>query len=502
MQDFLHIDNLSFTYENSVEPVFESVSLQLQSGWTGIVGANGSGKTTLLKLLSGLLPVDQGKISYSGSAYYCEQRTDYIPPEFEKFIHAADKRSARFMNLLDIRDDWLPIWEKLSHGERKRCQLATALFLNPSVLAIDEPTNHLDPKSRKILYNALRQYRGIGVLVSHDRQLLDNLCQHTLFLHSGGMVIRKCNYSTAALEIEKERAAQRHDYEIATGEIKKLKRQVRKQMEQVSRTKKMSSKSGINPRDHDAKSKIDAARLTGKDGVAGRIYKHTQNKLAEKQDEKSQIGYQKSHPMGIWFNEQMGGVRFPVTIQPDELQLSTDKILIIPDLAIRAGDKIGITGNNGSGKSSFLRYLLEQTKIPTDGIIYIPQEIPIAESKSIISRIGNYDDQKKGQLMAMISRLGSDPANVLETTIPTPGEIRKLLLAEGLMLRPGMIIMDEPTNHMDLPSMQCVEQALHECNCTQLLVSHDFEFLKNIVHYYWDFKENQEGSFKITVRLK
>lgn len=74
------------------------------------------------------------------------------------------------------------------------------------------------------------------------------------------------------------------------------------------------------------------------------------------------------------------------------------------------------------------------------------------------------------------------------------------MLAEGIMRNPGIIIMDEPTNHMDLPSMQCVEQALNECNCTQLLVSHDLEFLKNVVGYYWAFEQMQDGTFKINVR--
>ena len=112
-----------------------------------------------------------------------------------------------------------------------------------------------------------------------------------------------------------------------------------------------------------------------------------------------------------------------------------------------------------------------------DKVIYIQQEIPIEKSKSIINRIHKYQDNKKGQIMTIISRLGSDPNHVLETIIPTPGEVRKLMLAEGIMMNPGLIIMDEPTNHMDLPSIECIENALKECSCAQLLVSHDFTFL-------------------------
>ena len=101
--------------------------------------------------------------------------------------------------------------------------------------------------------------------------------------------------------------------------------------------------------------------------------------------------------------------------------------------------------------------------------------------------------------MILIQRLGSQAAQILETDMPSPGEVRKLLLADGIMLNPALIIMDEPTNHMDLPSMQCVEQALNECDCAQLLISHDFQFLKNIVHFYWAFEADARGGYTIHV---
>jgi ATPase subunit of ABC transporter with duplicated ATPase domains len=100
-------------------------------------------------------------------------------------------------------------------------------------------------------------------------------------------------------------------------------------------------------------------------------------------------------------------------------------------------------------------------------------------------------------MMIIISRLGSDPHRILETEIPSPGEVRKLMLAEGILKNPGIIIMDEPTNHMDLPSIECVEQALIETDCTQLLVSHDRIFLKNTVSGYWLFTENDKNKIRI-----
>ena len=115
----------------------------------------------------------------------------------------------------------------------------------------------------------------------------------------------------------------------------------------------------------------------------------------------------------------------------------------------------------------------------------------------MIKRIHKYSREKKGQIMTIVSRLGSDPINVLETTIPSPGEVRKLMLAEGIMQNPSIIIMDEPTNHMDLSSIECIEEALNECSCAQLLVSHDMKFLKNTVKYFWSFSQNNGNEYII-----
>ena len=181
MQEYLYIDNLNFAYETNPEPLFESVNLQLHQGWTGVVGPNGCGKSTLLKLICGKLHPHSGKIRLSGHAVYCEQRTDSEPHYLNQLFESTDKQAYKIKNALQLDNEWLGRWQTLSHGERKRCQIATALFQNPSILAIDEPSNHLDIYSKKVLFLALKNFRGIGLLVSHDRELLDNLCNHTIF---------------------------------------------------------------------------------------------------------------------------------------------------------------------------------------------------------------------------------------------------------------------------------------------------------------------------------
>lgn len=282
-------------------------------------------------------------------------------------------------------------------------------------------------------------------------------------------------------------------------EVKKLKRKVQHQQQKAQQSDQRASKKGLNIRDHDAKAKIDGARLSGKDAIAGKIKRRLQTQLNKSLDRKEKIKFKKESAIGISFSENLSKKSFPIITPAGKISLGPVRSIRFPELAIHYGDKIGIRGNNGSGKSTFIEYFLKRRPLSENQIIYIPQEISLIQSKEMIKRISDYDNEAKGKIMTLISRLGSDPKHVIETSIPSPGEIRKLMLAERIMLNPGLIIMDEPTNHMDLPSIECVENALKECSCSQLLVSHDSVFLKNIVFEYWTFSDVSADEFKILV---
>jgi macrolide transport system ATP-binding/permease protein len=234
--------------------------------------------------------------------------------------------------------------------------------------------------------------------------------------------------------------------------------------------------------------------------VAGQIYKQMQNRLARTEQVRDSIHVTKSFELGIQFNPQIYNLYFPIILKPNRITMSANRFLRFSELTVQNGNKIGLIGNNGSGKSTFINYFFKQLKIEKDKVIYIPQEIPAAQAKAIIDDVRNFNDIEKGQVMTLIRRLGSNPVHVLETEIPSPGEVRKLLLAQGLMRNPAIIIMDEPTNHMDLPSIECLESALTECGCTQILVSHDHIFLSQIVDHYWKFEPDDSGGFKINTR--
>jgi ATPase subunit of ABC transporter with duplicated ATPase domains len=499
MPDFIYINNLSFTYDNTIEPLFESVSFQLQKGWTGVVGANGSGKTTLLKLLTRKLIPDTLQPDLPHFSHYCEQRTDEVPTELPSLLKSTEKRAYKILADLEIRSEWGEMWNVLSHGERKRIQIGVALYEDPDLLAIDEPSNHLDAKSKQILFQALKSFKGIGLLVSHDRGLLDILCSHTLFIEPPTIDLRSSSYNISVKERQRENLTKIRSSQLAQQEVKKLQRKVHQQHLKAQQSDRRVSKRGVNIRDHDAKSKIDNARYSGKDALDGKIKRRLQTQLNKSIERKAQIKFKKEYVTGISFSQNKAKNKFPLIVTSAKISLGPIKSLSFPELILNYGDKIGLRGNNGYGKSTFIEYFIKTFSLPDGQIIYIPQEISVSQSKNMIDRVHRYNPETKGRIMTLISRLGSDPKHLMETTIPSPGEVRKLLLAEGIMLNPGLIIMDEPTNHMDLPSIQCVEDALKECSCTQLLVSHDHVFLKNTVFEYWTFSDVSPNEIKISV---
>jgi len=186
---FIKFHQISFSYDSSSAPLLHGLAIHLTPGWTGVVGANGTGKTTLLMLATGILSPDKGFVERPQQAVYCPQRTDHMPDEFGALLAGKNRKAILIKTRLGLQEDWLKRWETLSHGERKRAQLAVALWRNPEVLAVDEPTNHVDGEAREVIFSALRHYDGIGLLVSHDRNLLDALCGQCLFMEPPGAVL-------------------------------------------------------------------------------------------------------------------------------------------------------------------------------------------------------------------------------------------------------------------------------------------------------------------------
>jgi macrolide transport system ATP-binding/permease protein len=493
----LKFQNVTFIYDSASEPLFQDVSFHVACGWSGIVGPNGAGKTTLLKLATGLLEPNAGSITAYQNSVYCPQRTDDIPDKFSELIITNTKSAHSIKSRLGICDDWAERWKTVSHGERKRAQIAVALWLRPDVLAVDEPTNHIDSQACEIIAQSLRSFKGVGLIVSHNRELLDLLCQQCLFVEPPGVIVRPGGV-TKGMEIAK--AEQQHlekQYAQRKLAYKTLQREAVRRRELAIKSHKLRSKRGLAKKDHDGREKRDRVRVSGKDGVGGKLQRQLKGRLEQTHKNLENITVKKQHTLGIWLPGSVSQRNFLLELLTGSLSLGGQKQLYYPELHIRPEDRIAVTGPNGAGKSTLIRFIVSSLNILKEHITYVPQEIDLSQSQEILARALALPKDKLGHLLTIVSRLGSRPEKLLNSDEPSPGETRKLLLATGMTHTPHIIIMDEPTNHMDLPSIECLEQALKDCPCSLLLVSHDRYFLSKLTSREWNITPdtNSQGRY-------
>lgn len=491
---FVQFHHVSFTYPTALSPLFQDISIHFTMGWSGIVGANGTGKTTLLKLATGFILPDVGYVEAPSRMVYCEQRTDEPPAQLADLLCDTSKATNIIRSQLGVQDNWITRWQTLSHGERKRAQIAVALWLEPEVLAIDEPTNHIDSVACAILLRALQRFQGVGLLVSHDRALLDTLCQQCLFIDPPNVIMRPGNYSKGCLIGKQDEEAVQKQRSLKKQSYQKIHREVGHRRDLANQYHSKRSKKGIPKNDHDAKQKIDMARISGKDIVGGKLMRQLEGRLKHAKQELESIHVKKQYTLGIWLPGSISNRNLLFQHEPGSLSMSTTKKLTFPQLAIRSTDRIALTGANGTGKTTLLRWLIPQLNVPTANLTYLPQEIEMSESLAILAELRTLTNEQLGHIMTIISRLGSRPHRLLESSEPSPGEIRKLLLALGMIRLPHIIIMDEPTNHLDLPSIECLESALSDCPCALLLVSHDQRFLHTLTKVEWRLTPASETS--------
>jgi ATPase subunit of ABC transporter with duplicated ATPase domains len=482
--------NVSFTYETATQPLINELTAHFPRGWTGIVGANGVGKSTLLKLATGKLQPSNGRVVIPDTAIYCQQRTDDVPNRMNELIRTMDGDAQEIKGRLRVDDDWVLRWPTLSHGERKRAQIAVAMWRNPLVLAVDEPTNHLDVEAQELLYTALSNFQGVGLLVSHDRNLLDNLCRQCLFIEPPDAILRPGNYSCGLRQEHKDEKTLQKQRDKAKRAFSKLKREAAKRRDAASKSNRKRSKRGLAKKDHDTRGKIDLARISGKDGVDGKRLNQLMGRLSQAQKKRDAIKVKKKHDLGIWMSGARSKRNALFNVSAGSLSLGAGKRLYFPDLTMKPDDRIALTGSNGSGKSTLIQHIMLFLNLNLDHVTYVPQEIEIDASRDIMAQVRDLPSEKLGQMMTVVSRLGSRPHRLLESLEPSPGEIRKILLAKGIANVPHLIVMDEPTNHMDLPSIECLEKALIDCPCGLLLISHDRRFLKALSRRRWQISRD------------
>ncbi|MDR0400042.1 MAG: ATP-binding cassette domain-containing protein [Treponema sp.] len=481
----LSFTSVYFSYPSSAAPVLAGLSAEFSPGWTGVAGDNGAGKTTFLLLAAGLLEAQGGKIS-GGGGLYCPQRTDDLPAQWEDFFY--DRGAGRLMSRLGIGADWPYRWETLSHGERKRLQLGIALWRQPELLAVDEPTNHLDRDTRALIAAALESYSGVGLLVSHDRGLLDNLCGACLFIRQGRGILRPGGLSHGLAEEEREALEARRLRKQLFGERERLSAEADSRRRVVEGSKNRFSKKHLDPKDSAGRGKINLARLSGKDRTGADQYKRMEKRLDRLDDRIEKISAPRERKEGISLETFRAKMDRLCLLPPGSIPLGGGRFLSFPELLIPPDGRIALTGPNGAGKSTLLRHILG--RLPSRlRVLYIPQEISAREGEDALRELEGESEKNRGEILSRFSRLGSDPRLLLQSRQPSPGETRKLLIARGVFSGPALIAMDEPTNHLDLRSVRLLEETLAQVSCALLLVSHDESFLSGLTHTEWALRD-------------
>ena len=487
----LNLSNIEYTYPSAVEPTLHDVTVVLPQGWTGFVGNNGSGKTTLARIVCGLLQPDKGVVSPSFFSAYCAQNATEVPPNLFDFAVAYDDLAIKLRQELSLGDDWPWHFETLSCGQQKRLQVACALWASPDVLVVDEPTNHVDVSTKHALFAALSQFKGIGMLISHDRALLDKLCGQCLFIGNGTANMRAGGYSQASSQIELERSSALHAKEAAQKEKARIERETQRRREEASRVQARKSGRSIDKHDSDARAKKRGYIVSGQDGKAGRLAVRMSNRLEKATVTTTDIRVEKQYDSNIWLDSEASKRKVLLRMEPNNI-LMGDCYLQTPPLFIGNTDHIGVVGDNGCGKTTLIKKTI--SSISDDvRMLYIPQEPTELQKKETLRKIKGLSNSQGGRVLSIVAQLNSDPDYVLAGESTSPGEMRKLMLALGILESPELVVMDEPTNYLDLGSTEALEQLLSVYPGALLLVSHDASLVSSATSITWRIQKSEDG---------
>lgn len=482
MTPFLDVQNLTKSFGS--ETLFKDISFSVGEGQkVGLIAKNGTGKSTLLEILSNKEGYDNGKIIYRNDIKigYLEQIPKFNPSE--KVIDACfnhhgnpDRilKAKQILTQLHIENLQQPIGE-LSGGQQKRVALANVLIDNPDFLILDEPTNHLDLPMIEWLENFLSRSSLTLLMVTHDRYFLDHVCNLILELDNESIYTYRGNYSYYL-----EKRQERIDNQRA--EVQRANNLYRTELEWMRRMPQA--------RGHKAKYREEA-------------FYELENKAHQRIEERQMRLKTKNIYIGsMIFECQYVSKRF-------EQDDGTAKIILDNFYYNFARfEKMGIVGDNGTGKSTFIKMLLNIVK-PDSGQFdigetvrfgYFSQEgLKFKEDDKvidIITDIADYIDLGNGRKLTASQLLNyflfSPEQQYTYVYKLSGGERRKLYLCTVLMKNPNFLVLDEPTNDLDIQTLQVLEEYLQDFPGCVIIVSHDRYFMDKVVDHLLVFKGNGE----------
>lgn len=483
---------MSFSYTSATE-LFVDVSSHIGDGWSGVVGPNGAGKSTLLALIAGDLEPTEGRVILDpagATVTRCHQEVHKPSIEIESFAVSRDGEARRWMGLLKIDPEALARWETLSPGERKRWQLGAALASGPHVLLVDEPTNHLDGEGRHLVESALGRFRGVGLVISHDRTFLDRLTSRTLRIRNGEVRLWSGSYSTAREAWTAEDAFDHDLYLRARKQERGLRRRLgderRAAEEKTARFRRTLRQA--QPSDHDARSV--AAKSKHESGETSGQRRRTVLRAATERAAQQVRDLAPEPTLGssIFFDFEPSPKRRLLEYS-GPLRAGEKLLIQHVDVAVGRDDRIRLAGPNGAGKSTLLAALYAATSLRSDRLLYLPQELTQDDGVALMNSLDALTQHRRGRVLSVVASLGVDPDRLLVSRQPSPGEARKLALALGLGVNVWGLLLDEPTNHLDLPAVERVESALIEYPGAIVLVSHDEAFAAETTTTLWNIED-------------
>jgi len=487
---YLDVQNLTKSFGSTV--LFEDISFSIaERQRVGLIAKNGTGKSTLLSILSGKEGYDSGEIIFRRDLKvgFLEQTPTFQPNDSVLdacFNHQGNEekilKAKQILTQLKIRDLSQPMCQ-LSGGQQKRVALANVLITEPDLLILDEPTNHLDLEMIEWLEGFLNRGNKTLLMVTHDRYFLDRVCSVILELDDRTIYTYRGNYSYY-LEKRQERIDNRRAEIARANNLYRTELEWMRRMPQARGHKAKYREDAFYDLERVAKSRIEerAVRLKASNVYIG-----------------SKI-----------FECQYISKAFPLS--DNDGHGSSDELCIMKDFYYNFSrfEKMGIVGNNGTGKSTFLKMLLGEAQPDSGKIVvgdtvrfgYFSQEgLKFDEQTKVIDvvrDIAEYIDMGGGKHLSA--------SQFLQHFLFTPeqqhnfvyklsgGEKRKLYLCTVLMQNPNFLVLDEPTNDLDIVTLQILEEYLQDFPGCVIVVSHDRYFMDKVVDHLLVFKG--EGEIK------
>lgn len=458
--------------------LFEEINLTVEQGEkVALVGRNGSGKSTLLKLIAGYVQPDSGNVAIQKGIRiaYLDQ---LVPGEMPGTVIDVVKGSISQTRIVQIEEGWEVhqqaekvisqmglqadgVFNALSAGLKRQVLLAKALIGEPDVLLLDEPTNHMDIDSIKRLEEMLLRFTGAIILVTHDRLFLQRIATRIIEIDRGKLFDQSCDYETFVERREAAREAEAAQNALFDKKLEKEERWIR---------------GGIK------------ARRTRNEGRVREL-----QKMREIRRER------RERPGIVKIESQESERSGMLVIEADKVSFAYGNKPIISDFStvIMKGDRVGILGPNGCGKTTLLRLLLGEIP-PDSGKIRLGTNLQISyfdqlrerldENKTVQENVveDNQDtvtiNGKKRHIIGYLQEFLFSPEQVRSyVSLLSGGERNRLLLAK-LFTRPSnLLVLDEPTNDLDIETLEFLEDYLMNYPGTVLLVSHDRAFINNVV---------------------